>query len=65
MKPNFLNIHSSIQAPNLEMGSSKPFVTAEGIKVKPTFTKMDIQEAEHLGFGAGIPPFLRGPYSTM
>ncbi|NBB20746.1 methylmalonyl-CoA mutase [Runella sp. CRIBMP] len=65
MKPNFLNIHSSIQAPITEMGSSKPFVTAEGIKVKPTFTKMDIREAEHLGFGAGIPPFLRGPYSTM
>ena len=65
MKPNFLNIHSSIQAPIPEMGSSKPFVTAEGIKVKPTFTKMDIREAEHLGFGAGIPPFLRGPYSTM
>jgi methylmalonyl-CoA mutase len=65
MKPNFLNIHSSLQAPISEMGSSKPFVTAEGIKVKPTFTKMDIREAEHLGFGAGIPPFLRGPYSTM
>ncbi|RDB04399.1 methylmalonyl-CoA mutase [Runella aurantiaca] len=65
MKPNFLNIHSSIQAPISEMGSSKAFVTAEGIKVKPTFTKMDIREAEHLVFGAGIPPFLRGPYSTM
>ncbi len=65
MKPNFLNIHFSIQTPIPEMGASKPFVTAEGIKVKPTFTKMDIREAEHLGFGAGIPPFLRGPYSTM
>jgi len=43
----------------------KPFLTAEGIKVKSTFTKADVENAEHLGFAAGIPPFLRGPYSTM
>jgi methylmalonyl-CoA mutase len=43
----------------------KAFLTAEGIKVKPTFTKADIENAEHLGFAAGISPFLRGPYSTM
>ena len=45
--------------------TKKPFLTAEGIKVKPTFTKVDVENAEHLGFAAGIPPFLRGPYSTM
>lgn len=45
--------------------AKKPFLTAEGIKVKPTFTKIDVENAEHLGFAAGIPPFLRGPYSTM
>lgn len=41
------------------------FETAEGIKVKPIFTEKDIESAEHLHFAAGIPPFLRGPYSTM
>lgn len=25
----------------------------------------DLEEPEHIGFAAGIPPFLRGPYSTM
>ncbi len=45
--------------------TKKPFLTAEGIKVKPAFTKVDVENAEHLGFAAGIPPFLRGPYSTM
>lgn len=65
MKPNFLNIHASVKPSTSESGMGKPFVTSEGIKVKPTFTKIDIQEAEHLGFGAGIAPFLRGPYSTM
>lgn len=69
MKPNFLNIEKKI-TPSLRQqdklqGGAKPFVTAEGIKVKTTFTKADIVEAEHLGFAAGVPPFLRGPYSTM
>jgi methylmalonyl-CoA mutase len=39
--------------------------TAEDIKVKPSYTAADIKEAKHLGFAAGIAPFLRGPYSSM
>ena len=53
----------------LESGYSKleekTFDTAEGIQVKPTYSKSDIEEVEHLNFVAGIPPYLRGPYSTM
>nr|WP_233783450.1 methylmalonyl-CoA mutase [Flavivirga eckloniae] len=41
------------------------FSTAEGIKVKSSYTKDDIKDLEHLGFVAGIAPNLRGPYSTM
>ena len=29
------------------------------------FSKKDIEGIEHTGFVAGIPPYLRGPYSTM
>ncbi|MCF1421836.1 MULTISPECIES: methylmalonyl-CoA mutase [Mangrovimonas] len=39
--------------------------TPEGIPVKKHFSKADIEDAEHLGFAAGLPPFTRGPYSTM
>ncbi|MBN1157893.1 MAG: methylmalonyl-CoA mutase [Bacteroidales bacterium] len=39
--------------------------TAEKIPVKPVFTKTDLEQMEHLDFIAGIPPYLRGPYSTM
>ncbi len=39
--------------------------TPEGIPVKRHFSKSDIEDAEHLQFAAGLPPFLRGPYSTM
>ncbi len=42
-----------------------PFITAESIPLKKSYTKEDINDIEHLNFAAGIPPFLRGPYSTM
>ena len=39
--------------------------TPEQIKVKPLYTADDLKEMEHLDYAAGIPPFLRGPYSMM
>ncbi len=39
--------------------------TMEHIEVNPLYTSEDTQDLEHLGFVAGIPPFLRGPYPTM
>ncbi len=69
MKPKFASIPYIMEAPLPQQekvfSSTKPFIKAEGIKLNPRFTKIDIQNAEHLGFAAGIPPFLRGPYSTM
>jgi len=41
------------------------YETAEKIELKPYYSKVDIQTVEHLDFAAGIPPYLRGPYSTM
>ncbi|MFD2516865.1 methylmalonyl-CoA mutase [Salinimicrobium flavum] len=32
---------------------------------KKTYTSQDIEGLHHLKFAAGIPPYLRGPYSTM
>jgi len=46
-------------APN-ESGNMK--VAAEGRKV---YAAKDVKNLEHLNFAAGIPPYLRGPYSTM
>jgi methylmalonyl-CoA mutase len=39
--------------------------TIEKIDVKPLYTQEDMQGLEHLGFVAGIAPFLRGPYASM
>ena len=41
------------------------FLTAEGIELKPNYTPEDIENLEHIGFGAGFTPNLRGPYTTM
>ena len=41
------------------------FHTAENIELKPFYAKEDIQNLEHIGFGAGFAPNLRGPYATM
>jgi methylmalonyl-CoA mutase len=39
--------------------------TPEKIGVKPVYSKADLNNLEHLNYAAGLPPFLRGPYSTM
>jgi methylmalonyl-CoA mutase len=41
------------------------WLSPEHIAVKSAYTREDLQGLEHLDYAAGIPPFLRGPYSTM
>ena len=45
--------------------SRQPWMTLEGIEVKPLYTAADLEGLEHLDYAAGLPPYLRGPYSTM
>ena len=56
------------QAETSENGENQPAETtrtAEGISLKSSYGKGDLKDLEHLGYVAGIPPYLRGPYSTM
>jgi methylmalonyl-CoA mutase len=39
--------------------------TMEQIEVQPVYRPDDLATCPQLGFTAGIPPFLRGPYATM
>jgi methylmalonyl-CoA mutase len=39
--------------------------TMEQIDLKPLYRQEDTERLEHLGFTAGLAPFLRGPYATM
>ena len=44
-------------------GQTEPWLTAEQIPVKGSYSAKDLEEMEHLNYAAGIAPFLRGPYS--
>jgi methylmalonyl-CoA mutase len=73
MKPNFKNIninrspkcHPDTTAWTEENRIEADWETPEDINVKPVYTKEDLKGMEHLEYAAGLPPFLRGPYSTM
>ncbi len=39
--------------------------TLENIDILPLYTNDNLAELEHIGFTAGLPPYLRGPYPTM
>ena len=41
------------------------FISAEDILIKSNYSAEETKHLNHLNFGAGAPPYLRGPYSTM
>lgn len=45
--------------------ASQHFTTAEQIDVAENYQASDLEGLEHLQYAAGLPPFLRGPYSSM
>ncbi|MBJ6366982.1 methylmalonyl-CoA mutase [Snuella sedimenti] len=58
--------HINLHEPESQNATAEHgFVTAEGIGIKATYSKKDLESLEHLNFVAGITPNLRGPYSTM
>ncbi len=65
MKPNFKDINISEVASGVAPEATSNWLTAELIPVKPVYTKEDIAGMEHLNYAAGLPPYLRGPYSVM
>jgi methylmalonyl-CoA mutase len=43
----------------------KKVISPEGILLKEKYGREDLINIPHIGFQAGMPPYLRGPYSTM
>lgn len=43
----------------------KKFTAAENIEIPQKIEKDDILNLKHTAFGAGLPPYLRGPYASM
>ncbi|MCB0477827.1 MAG: methylmalonyl-CoA mutase [Crocinitomicaceae bacterium] len=46
-------------------GQHDTFQTSEGIPLRNFYKEDDVKNAPQLGYQSGIPPYLRGPYSTM
>ena len=64
MRPKFTNItYTGGQA--ISQKEKPLWMTPEQIGVKGVYNASDLEGLEQLNYTAGIPPFLRGPYSTM
>ncbi|PWL31072.1 methylmalonyl-CoA mutase [uncultured Roseivirga sp.] len=61
MRPDLNNIKPTQQSAK----STEVWKSAEGIDIPSSLEGIELKSIEHLGFGAGVPPYLRGPYSSM
>ncbi|MBE0647362.1 MAG: methylmalonyl-CoA mutase [Bacteroidales bacterium] len=73
MRPSFKDIDYKTRQETLtsyaewekDHGITPEWHTAEQIPLKHIYGESDLEHLEHLHYAAGLPPFLRGPYSTM
>jgi len=69
MRPDFSKIQYQPDCKPADAGTStasaEEWLSLEHIPVKGFYTPEDLNGLEHLNYAAGLPPFLRGPYSTM
>jgi len=73
MKPNFKNIDINSNPKQSKDNThweadnniAADWKTPEQIDIKSVYTSSDLDGMDHLEYAAGIPPYLRGPYSTM
>ena len=68
MRPDFSKIDYD---PKFRPGTTprpddeRSWMTPEGLAIKSYYTARDLEGLDHLDYAAGLPPYLRGPYSTM
>ena len=69
MRPDFNSVNYKSNSLSVKKSHSSDqeneWTTAEQIPLKSLYTANDLENMEHLNYAAGLPPFLRGPYSTM
>jgi methylmalonyl-CoA mutase len=62
---SLISLKRTGQEKEINNDDSRDWATSEQIPVKGAYTAQDLKGMEHLNYAAGIPPFLRGPYSGM
>src|SRR5690349_10217882 len=63
--PDFADVAFERIAAAAPAGSAEPWLTPEGILVKPGYGEADLAGLDFLETYPGIAPYLRGPYPTM
>src|SRR3984893_11092884 len=65
MIPDFTKIEFAEAAIAAAAAGAEPWLTPEGIAVKPVYGPSDVKGLDFLDTYPGIAPYLRGPYPTM
>ncbi len=65
MKPDFSKIDYDKFQPEKRSQAGGNWEAAEKISIRSSYDVLESQKLPHIGASAGIPPYLRGPYSTM
>jgi methylmalonyl-CoA mutase len=63
--PDFTTLDFADVAVPTPVGDAQPWLTPEGIAVKPAYSEADLAGVDFLDTYPGIAPYLRGPYPTM
>src|SRR3981081_3804201 len=63
--PNFADVAFEPVTAAQSAASAEPWLTPEGISVKPGYSEADLEGIDFLETWPGIAPYLRGPYPTM
>lgn len=65
MRKNFSTLSYQNTSDKKSSGENSSWKTPEQIDIQSNYSAEDIKNLRHLDFVAGLPPYLRGPYSTM
>ena len=65
MRPDFSKIDYAPQAEHSSQPEPSEWLSPEHIPIKSRYTPEDLADLRHLDYAAGLPPYLRGPYSAM
>ena len=63
MRPDFRNIDYQSKVEHRPPKQPTEWLSPEHIPVKSEYTPTDLEGLQHLDYAAGLPPYLRGPYS--
>jgi methylmalonyl-CoA mutase len=66
MRPDFSKIEYKAAPRGIaERPETGEFFAPEHVAIEPFYLREDLEGLEHLEYAAGLPPYLRGPYSAM